>query len=407
MNILEETRTSYSLQLITIGLLPFIMVLGNSLFIPIIPLIQTAMNVTPVQSGMMLTMFTIPAAIMIPFIGILSDRFGRKKMILLSLGVLIIGTVISSFATFFSHKFVWEIILFGRVLQGMGAGGTTLGMAMIGDLFTGNRLSQGLGILEVFNGFAKVVSPIIGGFIAMYVWYYSFYVLLVITIIALLAVTFIIKDRKENLSKNSFQQYLRKMSNVLKREFKWFIPIFLCSGVGMFTLFGTLFFLSIELEAIYGVEGIQKGMFLALPLCGLTISSYITGKKVGVLRQQLKRFMMFGLFLFFLAFSFLIFFHDFMSLLIFATFGATGLGLFLPAASTAITTRVRTAERGSIVAFYNTVRFLGVAFGPIFFGAWMYDLMELFFKTTFLIGMSSVILMLSWNSIPPFEKCPT
>src|SRR5690554_3720473 len=61
---------------------PLIMVLGNSLFIPVLPAIQNALNISKVQVSLLITLFSVPAGIVIPLAGFLSDRFGRKKVII-------------------------------------------------------------------------------------------------------------------------------------------------------------------------------------------------------------------------------------------------------------------------------------------------------------------------------------
>ena len=392
---------TYLWQIVSLGSLLFLMVLANSLFIPLVPIIQKELYLTPVDSSLILTVFTIPAVIVIPMIGIFSDRFGRKKMIEFSLLVIVLGTVISIVASHFSS---WTLILFGRLLQGIGAGGTTLAMAMAGDLFQGKKLSQGLGALEMFNGFAKVISPMIGGFVALFAWHYSFYLLLVVTVVVLILFRYTMSGRENKTKKLAFKSYLRQFTNVWRKNYPWLLPLFLCTSVGLFVLFGTLFLLTFELEAIYTIHGVEKGFYLAIPFSGLVAFSYITGKTIGTHQEKMKKAMMIGLMLFFAAICCLVFFHNLFSLIFFSTVIASSLGIYLPASNTFVTASVTVYERGVIVSLYNAVRFLGVAFGPIFFGAWMFDLMALFFKTAFIAGVSIVTFMISWNCLSAFVK---
>ena len=55
-------------------LVPFIMVLGNSMLIPILPSIQKELHINIIQVSLLITVFSIPAGIVIPFAGMLSDR---------------------------------------------------------------------------------------------------------------------------------------------------------------------------------------------------------------------------------------------------------------------------------------------------------------------------------------------
>ena len=57
---------------------PFVMVLGNSMLIPVLPKIKSALDLSQVQTGLIITAFSVPAGLVILFVGILSDRIGRK-----------------------------------------------------------------------------------------------------------------------------------------------------------------------------------------------------------------------------------------------------------------------------------------------------------------------------------------
>ena len=59
---------------------PFIMVLGNSMLIPVLPAIQEELEINLLHAGLLITAFSIPAGIFIPLAGIISDHIGRKKV---------------------------------------------------------------------------------------------------------------------------------------------------------------------------------------------------------------------------------------------------------------------------------------------------------------------------------------
>ena len=114
---------------------PFVMVLSNSLLIPVLPLLQAQMNLTPFQSGLIVTAFSIPAGLTIPVVGYLSDRFGRKVIIVPSLIIFGLGGLLAGIAAWLTPRpFAW--MLAARVLQGLGGGGTyQIAMALAGDIF--------------------------------------------------------------------------------------------------------------------------------------------------------------------------------------------------------------------------------------------------------------------------------
>src|SRR5690606_30271034 len=76
---------------------PCVMVLGNSMLIPVLPAMGHALDVIPVQVGLLITAFSVPAGLLIPLAGALADRYGRKiimvpALMLYGLGGLLAGT---------------------------------------------------------------------------------------------------------------------------------------------------------------------------------------------------------------------------------------------------------------------------------------------------------------------------
>lgn len=69
-------------DLVAIASIPLIMTLGNSMLIPILPLISQKLGVNSFKVSMLITVYAIVAILLIPIAGYLSDRFGRKKVII-------------------------------------------------------------------------------------------------------------------------------------------------------------------------------------------------------------------------------------------------------------------------------------------------------------------------------------
>ncbi len=389
-----------------LGLLPFLMVLGNSMFFPILPDIQANLNLTPFETSMFLSIFSIPAAVLIPFIGVITDRIGRKIVVLASLVILVIGCIISAFANAFPTDVAYLFMMLGRLLQGIGAAGTApIAMVIVGDIYEGIARSHILGMLEVFNGIGKVISPIIGAFAAILFWESTFYFYFIIACICFYGIYRFIPSNEKIENKQKLSVYFKKIKAVFLQQFRWIVPIFIAGGAGLFLLFGLLFFLSFELDVMYQMNGMTKGVLLALPLATLTIASYWTGKQIGNDINMMKRYLLQGLLLIFLAFSLLLFFRGLFTLLLLVSIVGIGIGMFLPAANTAATASVGPEERGLVVSLYSTIRFLGVAFGPISFSFWMRNIEDLFFYSLSIVGVVIVLLCVSWTCIPIFKHC--
>lgn len=130
---MTEKQTS-GMTVVAIGSIPLIMTLGNSMLIPILPKMKSELNLSQFQVSLVITVFSITAALFIPLLGYLADRFSRKVVIIPCLFLYGAGGILAGFAsTTFANAFPW--VLFGRGLQGLGAAGTApIAMALTGDL---------------------------------------------------------------------------------------------------------------------------------------------------------------------------------------------------------------------------------------------------------------------------------
>lgn len=343
---------------------PLVMVLGNSMLIPILPAMQSKLDLTEFQSSFIITAFSIAAGIVIPFAGYLSDRINRKLVIAIALSLYGLGGLIAGAAAVWLSKPYW-VILAGRMLQGIGAAGTApIAMALVGDLFNGARESRVLGLLETSNGLGKVLSPIIGSLLGLIAWYAVFWAFPAICAVILLFFLLLVKEKKRKKEPMPFKEYMHSIKNVFHKHGKWLVPAFFIGSICLFTLFGVLFYLSDLLEKKYKIDGVLKGGFLAIPLLAMSITAYVTGavikKKLGLMRL----FIITGLVLLALSYVLASFVANVYVLISILVIGSIGTGFILPCLNSMIIGAVKKSQRGMITSLYNGVRFVGVAVGP-------------------------------------------
>jgi ACDE family multidrug resistance protein len=355
-------------EYVALATVPLVLVLGNSMLVPILPAMQRAMHISPFQSSLVITLFSVAAAIVIPFAGYFSDRFSRKTVMIPSLIVYGGAGILAGFGAIW-HSYT--ILIVARAIQGIGAAGTApIAMALVGDLYKDGRESQALGLIEAANGSGKVVSPILGSLLALLVWYAAFFAFPAFCLFSLLAVLFLIKEPKRTSAPKPVTQYLQSIRTIFAKHGRWLISSFFSGSLALFILFGVLFFLSDILEKPpYSIDGVWKGFVLAVPLFGMVTTAYVTGsviRKNGVL---IRRLMNIGLVLMVVSLALAIWFNRnlyvFIGLL---TLSSIGTGLLLPCLNTMITGAVDKSERGMITSLYSSLRFFGVAFGPPLFG---------------------------------------
>lgn len=349
---------------------PFIMVLGNSMLIPLLPAMRSEMNLTLFEAGLIITAFSVPAGIVIPIAGYFSDQFGRKVIITPALitygtGGLIAGTA----ALLMTNPFI--MIMVGRVIQGIGAGGTyQLAMALTGDIFQSSERAKVLGILEAANGLGKVVSPITGAALGLLIWFAPFFAYGLLAIPIALAVWFLVKEPAQDQKRKAAKsQYLQELKNIYKEKGMSLAACFLAGAVVLFILFGVLSFISDILEQQYQIRGIASGLLIAIPVASMAITSYLSGlilqKKIG---NILKYVTLGGLIILGFAMTIIAFVENIYILFAALIIMGIGTGSVLPAINTLITSAAETSERGIITCVYGSTRFFGVAMGPPAFG---------------------------------------
>lgn len=359
-----------TLDLSALAIVPFIMVLGNSMLIPILPRIKQELNISQLEVSLIITLFSISAALMIPFLGFLSDRYGRKKVIIPSLFLFAAGGVLAGLAAWFlSDRPAYITILIGRAIQGVGAAGTTpIVMALVGDIFKGGMQSKALGIVEATNGLGKVASPILGTLIAFVTWFAPFFSFSILCLIAIIGVWFLTVEPPLTSEPQKLSAYLSSVVSIFKENGRWLIASFFIGTIGLFVLFGVLFYLSDILETRYQIDGLRKGYILAIPLLAMATTSYLTGKVIQKRFLFMKSLIIIGLFVMATALFPLIFFDQLLWLIILLAINGIGTGLTLPCINSFITGSVGKAKRGMITSLYGSVRFGGVALGPPVFG---------------------------------------
>ncbi|MEH7113206.1 MFS transporter [Neobacillus niacini] len=383
------------LTILAIGSIPLILVLGNSMLIPLLPKMKSELDISQFQVSLVISAFSIAAAISIPILGYLSDRFSRKAIIIPSLILYGTGGLLAGAASaWFDNSYTW--ILAGRIMQGMGAAGTApIAMALTGDLFKGGEQSKVLGLVEASNGFGKVISPIIGSLLALLFWYAAFFAFPVFCLISVLLTIFFIKEKKSKKEPPPVGKYVKGLVSVFKSEGRWLFAAYLTGATCLFTLFGILFYISDILEKDYQIDGVLKGSILAIPLLVMTITSYITGSKIGKKMKLMKTLIILGLLLMTISFASLIFFKKLVPFFAVLAVSSIGTGLVLPCINSFITGSVPTDRRGFVTSLYGSVRFLGVAIGPPVFGSLMaWSRSGMFLVTAGLTLLSALICMI-------------
>jgi DHA1 family tetracycline resistance protein-like MFS transporter len=135
----------------------FIDVLGFSLILPLLPFYAQAFDATPTLVGLLLGANAVTQMIGAPLIGRLSDRYGRRPMLIVSIA----GTVISFLILGLANSLV--MLFVSRILDGLLGGNISLAQSYITDVTEEKDRAKGLGLIGAAFGVGFIFGPAIGG----------------------------------------------------------------------------------------------------------------------------------------------------------------------------------------------------------------------------------------------------
>ena len=140
-------------------------VMGVSMISPILPELRDVFGVSDQRVGLVITAYTLPGVFLSPFVGLIADRLGRRRVVIPLLVVFGISGTSISFVTEFRS------VIALRLLQGVGASGLiTMSVTLIGDLYTGPRKDAVLGLNGSVISVGAAVYPFVGGALAVIRW---------------------------------------------------------------------------------------------------------------------------------------------------------------------------------------------------------------------------------------------
>ena len=152
------------------------------LYLPSLPQLASFFETSASMTQLTLTTAMIGLAVGQLLLGPLSDKFGRKKPLIISLVIYIISTVLIIYAPNIESMIVL------RVVQGLSsAGSVVISRAIATDLYRGREMTRFFGLLMTINGIAPIISPILGSLLLEYIsWKGVFVFLALIGVIVLL-----------------------------------------------------------------------------------------------------------------------------------------------------------------------------------------------------------------------------
>jgi MFS family permease len=239
----------------------FIDRVGGALIFPFLSLYVTShFNVGMTEVGIVFAVFAISSVVGSVFGGAMTDRFGRKSMLLFGL----ITSALSSLAMGFINDFRLFYLIAGLV----GLLSNTAGpaqQAMVADLLPEEKRSQGFSVIRVIANLAITIGPLIGGLMASYSFILLFISDAILSTITALIVFFSIPETKPELSgeeEDTLMQSLGGYGDILR---DWLFVVYVIVSIMIVTVYMQMnSSLPVYLRDVHGVTTKQFGYILSL-----------------------------------------------------------------------------------------------------------------------------------------------
>jgi MFS family permease len=143
--------------------------LGTALLSPVLGSLVEPLGASTANIGLLMSAFTGPAVLVIPIAGVISDRYGRRPVLVFGLVWFgLTGTAIGFVSTF-------RAALVLRLLQGVGfAALTPIIITSLGDLYSGSKEATAQGLRFTGSGLSQTVFPLVAGVLVGIAWQYPF-----------------------------------------------------------------------------------------------------------------------------------------------------------------------------------------------------------------------------------------
>ena len=167
-------------RLINIFIVVFVDLLGFSLILPLLPYYAQSFGASPAVIGLLTASYAAASLVGAPLMGRLSDRFGRRLILLLSVGGTFMGFLLLAFAESIGrglaslvastavNAFILGVLFLSRMVDGLTGGNITVAQAYISDITTESNRAKGLGLIGAAFGLGFIIGPAVGGLLSKF-----------------------------------------------------------------------------------------------------------------------------------------------------------------------------------------------------------------------------------------------
>lgn len=184
-------------NLIVIAIIAIVNALGYGIIIPIMYSYAKSFGLSDFQNGLIFATFSVCQFLSTPIIGRLSDKYGRKPLLLVSLG----GTVVSFLMMAFAPNAIF--LFLARALDGITAGNIPVATAVISDTLEPKDRAKGFGLIGASFGFGFIFGPAISALTVGFGTHIPFLIAASISAVAVLLTAIILPETNKHVGEVS------------------------------------------------------------------------------------------------------------------------------------------------------------------------------------------------------------
>lgn len=385
-----------------IFLVVFVDLLGFGILIPILPTFAVKSLLLPESAiGIVLAIYSLVQFIFNPIFGSLSDKYGRRKIILFTLLLNASGYIIFAF----THSFL--MLLISRVVAGIGGSSIGVAQAYIADVTTKENRSKGMGLIGVAFGLGFVFGPIIGGLLSQFGYMVTGFAAAGFSFLAFSFSLFLLPESLTEAKKKlvvkrkifDVTAFKRVLSNKL---ISVVILLFFIVTFSVANIYGTFALLG---HSVYGFTDMQNGMvFGVVGIVGAIVQGGLIGRLAKKYSDQ--KLITVGTFLLMIGLAFIPYGINLTGVIIITCVMSVGTGILQPILLSLVSKVAPENEQGIVLGVNQSFSSFARMLGPLWGG---FSYQYLGYQIPFLTGAFFVLLVFLFsifylnNHLSPLE----
>jgi multidrug resistance protein len=344
-------------------LVMFLVYIGFGIIIPVLPFYAEKIGATPTQLGLLMAVYSLMQLLFAPMWGRISDRIGRKPVMMIG----ITGLAISFFLMAVSTT-LWMLFL-ARIIGGfLSAANMPTTQAYVADITTSENRGKGMGVIGAAIGLGFVFGPAIGGIFSKHNLNLPFYIAGVSSLITLVLIFILLKESSTEESRREHSERKLPFWHALQGNISILFILQLFISLSLSGLETTFAYFAAKKA---GMDATNMGyIFMIMGLA----SAFVQGGLMGKLTKRFGEDIVIqgGIIVSSIGFTVILLVNSFTTAAIYLTIFGIGNGVIRPCISSLLT-KSSTAGHGSVTGMLSSFDSLGRIVGPPI-GGWMFSL---------------------------------